>query len=614
MYSTILCFLLAVTIHALAPQNPEATWSYSTAAMMALISAASWAFIRRNMRKLTLSALADGIVAQRLRPRFTNIIHHHQALLLFPFALFTYATDYNSLVVFQASRASQALGGLFGLLPYLLMWAVLWWEAYPLKSVLFGPGDTRAGFVKSHARMEAAVIAPWFALLAIGDAGSFLWPGASEYLDRHPLAQLFYAPLFLTLAAVFMPLMVKRIWGCAPLPPGPLRERIEASVKRMGLNVREILFWPLLGGRLITAGIIGPIPRFRYLLLTPALASILDQEELEGVIAHEAGHIRYHHLWFYLFFFSGILVGGLAVFFQFSTVALLWWLSAFPDLAEARWAEPMISAALTFGMGVVLFISFRVLFGRLSRAFERQADLFALEAIGRQGPITSALESISLNTGDMRDLPSWHHGSIADRVKFISLAATDPTVGRAHHRGVSRTKKLVTVVILLLFASAVALEIQAVNRSLRQWAVESGLEWRVKSHPGDWRNWYNLGVARHGAGKEREALDAYKAAISINPGEFNSLNNSAWILATTKDPALSDPARAVELADRAAMLMPAPYILDTLSQALYKAGDREGALKALDMAIGALKEGDPEASKYLEKRKQLTEKGANGEK
>ena len=44
--------------------------------------------------------------------------------------------------------------------------------------------------------------------------------------------------------------------------------------------------------------------------------------ELDGVVAHEAGHVRHRHLWFYLLFFSGVLVFGMGIFFQLAGAAL----------------------------------------------------------------------------------------------------------------------------------------------------------------------------------------------------------------------------------------------------------------------------------------------------
>lgn len=605
MYSTILCFLIAVTIHVLAPQNPDARWNLQAAALMATILGGSWLYVRVRMRRYALTALSGEGASTYLRPRFTKIIQDNQTLLLAPFAFFTYATDYNSLAVLPLAGKSQALGGFLGLLPYFLMWTALWREAYPLKSVLFGRDESRASFVKSHARMEGAAVVPWFAILILGDLISLLWPDGIKFLDTHPVAQLFYAPVFLTLAALFMPLLVKRIWGCQPVPPGPLRDKLQADVDRLGLKVREILFWPLLGGRLITAGIFGPAPRFRYLLVTPALASLLDADEMTAVVAHETGHVKHNHLWFYLLYFSGILVGGLAIYFQLSSAAIVWLSAAFPTAAQSQWASSTVSLALTAGMGVVIFIGFRVLFGKLSRAFERQADLFALEAMGRPGPILSALDAIASHSGDIRDLPSWHHGSISERLRFISDAAVTPEVGAGHHRSVTRLKILTGILIAVLFAGAALLQLPEVQKNLAYDSAISGAKFRVALHPEDWRTLTLLGDSHLALGREREALDAYYGALTAKPDEPNALNNAAWILATTDDASLADPEKAVELARRAVLAAPLPHVLDTLAEALHKNGDIAEAIRTMEAAISLTPANDPNRPQFIDKLEEL---------
>lgn len=605
MYTTILCFLIAVTIHVLAPVNQKATWSADGAILMVGVLAASWLIVSTRMRKLTRAAISEERRAQGLRPAFMGIVQDNQTLLLAPFAFFTYATDYNSLVVAPAMTYSQAVAGFLGIAPYLAMWMILWWEAYPLKSVLFGPGDTRFAFVKSHARMEAAAVAPWFVLLALGDVFALVWPAGAKFIDTHPLAQLFYAPLFLTLAAIFMPVLVKKIWGCKPVPPGPLRDKLEADVRGLGLQVREILFWPLLGGRLITAGIVGPVPRYRYLLITPALASILDADEMASVIAHEAGHVKHNHLWFYLLFFSGLLVGGLTIFFNLSSVATIWWGLAFPDAAASEWAGSALSIVMTIGMGFIIFFGFRILFGSLSRAFERQADLYSLEMMGRPGPIASALDSISAHSGNIRDLPSWHHGSVSERIRFITAAAMNPAVGLAHHRRIRLLKSVSSASILLLFAGAATLQLPSIGNGLNLWALEQGIETRVVMHPDDWRSWAKLGDIRLQQEKDSEALAAYMNAIRENPGDYNSLNNAAWLMATHQSPAVSDIDTAVKLARRAAEIMPAPYILDTLAETLAKTGDLPGAIDAMERALAGTTPGDPNRGEFEDKLDKL---------
>jgi Zn-dependent protease with chaperone function len=519
--------------------------------------------------------------------------------------LFIYATEYSSLVVAPAARYSEALASLLGVAPYLGFWLLLWREAYPLQGVLFGRSGTRAAFIKAHARMELPVAAPWLVILVLGDLLRWAWPEADKALAANPGLDLFYTPLFLLLAGVFMPVLVKNLWGCTPVPEGELRERLVRITARTGLRVREILFWPLLEGRVLTAGIVGLLPRYRYLLITPALTHALSPDELDGVVAHEAGHVRHRHLWFYLFFFSGILVCGLGIFFQLASAGLLWWDTAFPEAAKRHTMQAAASLALTLGMAAVLFLGLRVFFGFISRAFERQSDLHALETLANPEPIISALETISRYSGDIRDLPSWHHGSVGERVAFLGDVSLDPSLGQEHHRYVRRLMLGSGVLVALLIATMAWLYSPPTTKALELFARRSGLERYLASNPGEVQGWVALGALRYEEGDEQKALTAFRRALGRDPRNPEALNGAAWILVTTKSSSLYSPREALVLAQRAAARTPAPHILDTLAEAYFAVGDAASALAAMEQALAQTPPGHAERSHYETQRERF---------
>ncbi len=96
-------------------------------------------------------------------------------------------------------------------------------------------------------------------------------------------------------------------------------------------------------------------------------------------------------------------------------------------------------------------------------------------------------------------------------------------------------------------------------------------------------------VELEAAGRVADAAAAYREALRLGPRDARLLNNLAWILATSSDPALRDPASAVELAEEAAASGdPEAGILDTLSVAYAAAARpadaRAAALRALSRA------------------------------
>ena len=530
MYGTILWFLIAITIQSLAPAGEPGPWTGSDAFSIVVLFAASWAVLRWRMRRHMVSALHSSTRTVRLRPLFPRLVQGWQGAVLLPYALLLYGTRYPALVMRPLSVHSEVFGSLAGLLPFVLLWVMVWWESFALHAVLFGRSGNRASFVRSHARMDLPILLPWLVAAAVTDLFRYAWPAGYEAFNARPILQLLYAPLFLLLAGIFLPILVTTMWGCKPLADGPRRRRIVELLDRLGVRVREVLDWPLLEGKVLSAGVVGITARFRYVLVTPALLDALGDEELDGVIAHEAGHVRQHHLWFYLFFFAGLMVALMALFLQGTELLLLAAVNAHPEWFRAPGAEFYVSVTLTAALAGFLLLGFRGVFGFVSRAFERQADIFALEVLGHPEPLISALERISYYSGDIRDLPSWHHGSVADRVGFLRDGAQDPSLPAEHHALVRRIRRGFAAALLVLAGAAVAVHLPSVDTELRWDAAEKGLDWRVRMHPREAGAWVARGSVRQERGRESLALADYEEALRIAPANPGALNASGVAL------------------------------------------------------------------------------------
>ena len=97
-----------------------------------------------------------------------------------------------------------------------------------------------------------------------------------------------------------------------------------------------------------------------------------------------------------------------------------------------------------------------------------------------------------------------------------------------------------------------------------------------------------LGVALQGQGRIEEAVAEFREAVRVDPREFKTLNNLAWILATSPEPKLRNAAESVELAERAARAMERkdPSRLDTLAAAYAEAGRFDDAVRTAEEALG----------------------------
>ena len=251
----------------------------------------------------------------------------------------------------------------------------------------------------------------------------------------------------LALIIVAGPVLLRVIWQTSPLPPGPLRERLENMCARYGFRFREILVWRTYN-HLPNAAVVGPLPWVRYVLVTDALLARCTQEEVEAIFAHEIAHVRYRHLAFYMVFALGFLC------FFANLVDLL---------AMAGWVEPLRNifafevtpgqAVLMLGFGVFYWA---FVFGFVSRRLEQQADLFSMRATGTPFAFMNALWKLSAAGHTSRRAGSWRHFSIERRIRFLERALERPEQAS---RVSFRTAALQGLVLLLLAAGMVRLVI-----------------------------------------------------------------------------------------------------------------------------------------------------------
>ena len=250
---------------------------------------------------------------------------------------------------------------------------------------------------------------------------------------------------------LLVPSLVPLLLGLRPMPAGRLRDRLEASAKRIGVRYRNLYVWDT-RGNVATAMVTGLVPQLRQIVFTDALLAALSEDEVEAVFGHEVGHVRHGHLLYYAAF---LMLSFLTLGAAYRAVEL----SAVLSWFHGQWAL-VLPVLLT---GCYLFL----VFGFVSRRCERQADVFGCKAVScvdpecpSHGPETSlvmggrglcrtgvgtfvrALERVEeingLNRGSVTDsrrgpfdraaglvrfvgtwLGTWQHGTIAKRVEFL---------------------------------------------------------------------------------------------------------------------------------------------------------------------------------------------------
>jgi STE24 endopeptidase len=282
-------------------------------------------------------------------------------------------------------------------------------------------------------------------------------------------------------AAIFIlaPLLLRYIWLTRPLPAGPLRERLESFCRRMGLKTRDLLLWDT-HSAVANAAVMGLFGRIRYVLLSDAVIENMPDDQIEAVFGHEAGHIKHHHIIFLVLFVMGagsfvLLLGELGVW------TLQQWI-----LPQPVWEE--YQEWLVSGWFLALIVLWALVFGWVSRRFERQADLHGAIIVANAGnpietelgsPATaddcslpsvaetnpgnltrsltergarifgSALIRIAMLNGISIDAHSWRHSSIGSRVHFLQTLAQSEKALQRFQRIVILIKVLIVLSVLI---------------------------------------------------------------------------------------------------------------------------------------------------------------------
>jgi STE24 endopeptidase len=362
------------------------------------------------------------------------------------------------------------------LLPFLLMQLLGWWGLYPAERVLrpgwtAGPGR----YLSLKARQSLGLILPVVLVFSVGQGVvERLWPRWAAGAWAQPVGVAVLAALVLVLSPVF----VRLAWPTRPLPPGPLRDRLERLAKRLGFRCTDILVWDT-GHALVNAGVTGALPWFRYVLLTDALVDFLDDYEIAAVFGHELGHIAHRHM----LSFGGLLVGSLGVLAVVGGV-IDEHLAAVPGLLALR-SDGAVAMAIQAAAALLSFgLYFLLVFGHVSRRFERQADVFGCRAVscGRAacpphadvdrgpGPVpapvalcpvgirifANALANVAALNGMEPEARSWRHGSIARRIAFLEGLEGRPEAERRFQLGVSRLRLALGLALLAALLLALA--------------------------------------------------------------------------------------------------------------------------------------------------------------
>ena len=584
MFNNIIYFIIVLLIFYIAyPSKTPENSLYYTLAMLFLTWLAFAGYCRWGIR--------------RLLDRFKEYAEEHAHLtgeylgLVFRLcilAIFLFAIDVNIfhlkywLQIIPGLKYFSVLQGVLALTLFFVYLGTIWYFSHSAYKVVFRTKISRKSFIISNSKLNMPILFPWLLLSISHDLLSFTpWGGTESFLYK-PVGQFIFFAIFLTILMIFLPHLIQYWWGCRPFKPSDRIGELKAFLREKGLRYRDIMRWPIFEGRMMTAGIMGIIPRYRYILITDALMEILSIEELKAVVAHEMGHAKHRHLLFYIFFFLGFMVlsfGLFDLFFYF--FAAQPFLIGLLERTEAG-VTNLFQLVVSLPILVTIFIYFRYVMGFFMRNFERQADLHSAVTMDSPRPTISSLEKIALLSGKSREVPSWHHFSIKERVDYLWRILNEPGLVRRHNRfvAISFVGYLVCIVglgyLLYLSPAKQSLGYNLISKTLKQQLVKE---------PDNIMLHENLAMVYHETGKFGQAIEAYERVIVLDNTRAVAINNLAWLLVTVPEEGSRDRKRALTLARKAVELDRSPIFLDTLAEAYYANGLMHEAIETIKEAI-----------------------------
>jgi len=486
--------------------------------------------------------------------------------------------------------------------------AIVWACAYNPYRRLYATDLPRKTYILSQISFSIPILLPWLLLSGIADIINALPFDLPKRFLSTTEGEITYFLVFLFAIAMVGPLMIQKLWRCKPLEIGYHRSRIEELCRKAGMEYANILYWPIFGGKMITAAVMGLIKKFRYILVTQGLLHMLEPEEIDAVIAHEIGHIKKKHLLFYLLFFVGYMI------ISYATFNLLIYSIVFSEtiykLINSTGLDQTAVTTSIFSLVIIIvfLIYFRFIFGYFMRNFERQADTYVYSLFDSAKPLISTFEKIAATSGEHPDRPNWHHFSITKRIEYLKKCESDKRWITRHENKIKKSIAVYLAGIFLLCGVGYNLNFGETSKKLNKHFFLKIIQRELEKTPDNPLLYSTLGDLYFSNNNYPETIKAYEQSLRIDLDNTHALNNLAWLYATCEIESFRNPKKALKLAKRAVQLEGSPHILDTLAESYYVNGLFEQAFTTERRALEIKKKNRDYYKKQLLKFKLAIQK------
>ena len=307
---------------------------------------------------------------------------------------------------------------LVGIVPLVAGLMLIRLAFYEIERQVTSSNWERGEYLSIHLKFLLLPLSPLFIYLCLLDLIAH-----TPFLADHT-----YLPLALMMSLIFLvyiyaPILLGFIWRTVPLADANLRDKLHRLAAQDNIKYKDIVIWQT--ESVANAAVAGLVPWSRQIFLTEALLKHFSGDEIEAVVAHEFGHIRYKHILTYLMFLT-------TYFLSYA----IYYIYIGQPLESALYTTSLLPA-----IGLVLFISlyFVIIFRALSRRFEHQADLYAVALTGKPDALQLALVRLAYLNYVPRSIQRLFelfqtHPSVDRRIELIErFKKGDPSTLRYQH-------------------------------------------------------------------------------------------------------------------------------------------------------------------------------------
>ena len=214
-------------------------------------------------------------------------------------------------------------------------------------------------------------------------------------------------------AAAIAPWLLSLFYPVRLLENPTLRERLVRLAAKAKVSVGPVYEWQISARTRAANALVAGIGSSRRILLTDTLLSVLSEDEVEAIVAHELGHCALNHTRKRLLVQSLIFIailGGIDFAVRNDLLAFVDSRSSWRDLSLLPGFFLYWNLANVYG---------RILLGSVARKNEKAADLFSWQLVGRAEPFITAMRKLlelNLIVFDKNSEWKYMHPATADRI------------------------------------------------------------------------------------------------------------------------------------------------------------------------------------------------------